>query len=376
MFGFKHGRLGSAGTRTLIQRAIASLRARGSDAHLWLPGVGTLNGLTTGNYLESSGNTLATVDNPTGLVLDALGAVGGELSSYAASPQTTSGAISTVLSASLVVGKTYKVSYTARSTGSVQIGVLTGAYGWQSGNPETVASATDVTASFIFVASDTVGRSAIYPVSGTAVATVSVREVSGIHLTQATTASKPLLQQTSGKYSWSFDGSNDHFSAGSFPIQLADDHCVIAGVAHSPNGATQVIFAERNTTNLAPIVGSVYIDASNKPAALWRNQANSSVSIVSTDAISGSAVIAIRQIGQNRDLWVNGVSKGSSTKDIGTSATVNNVSIGAHYLTSTLSDFLASTLGPVLIVKGTVTNTEMLLLKKFVASITPNAPSF
>jgi hypothetical protein len=184
-----------AGTRTLIQRAIASLRARGTDAHLWLPGVGTVSGLTTGNYLESTGNTLATVDNPTGLVLDALGTVGSELSSYAASPQTTSGAISTVLSASLVVGKTYKVSYTARSTGSVQIGVLTGAYGWQSGNPATVASATDVTASFIFVASDTVGRSAIYPVSGTAVATVSVREVTGIHLTQGTTANKPVLRR-------------------------------------------------------------------------------------------------------------------------------------------------------------------------------------
>ena len=63
------------GPYTLVKKAIGILRSYGADAHVYLPGIGTVSGLTAGNYLDSAGTTAATVDNPVGLSLDALQAM-------------------------------------------------------------------------------------------------------------------------------------------------------------------------------------------------------------------------------------------------------------------------------------------------------------
>jgi len=64
---------------TVVQRAINILRKYGTDAHVYLPGVGVLNGLTAGNYIDSTGTKAGVVDNPVGLLLDAAGGLGVEL---------------------------------------------------------------------------------------------------------------------------------------------------------------------------------------------------------------------------------------------------------------------------------------------------------
>lgn len=53
-----------------ITKGLAVLRKYGANAHLWLPGIGYVNGSDIGNYIDSTGNTKALVDNPVGLVLD------------------------------------------------------------------------------------------------------------------------------------------------------------------------------------------------------------------------------------------------------------------------------------------------------------------
>ncbi len=58
---------------SLSQQVYSILQKYGTDAHVYLPGIGVINGLTAGNYLDSAGTTAATVDNPVGLVVDSGG---------------------------------------------------------------------------------------------------------------------------------------------------------------------------------------------------------------------------------------------------------------------------------------------------------------
>ena len=210
--------LGDISGKTGIAAAIASLRARGTDAHLWLPGVGTLSGLTTGNYLESTGNTLGTVDNPTGLVLDALGTVGSELVTNGAGTNTDLWVPtqSTVVSVggefvvtatgssaqinqgvSFVAGKSYVVTAIARC-GTVVGPVYVGINGI-GGQPVSATSNTPTR--YQFTAASTGSMNVQVAVSGASagqtfyVSSISVREVTGIHLTQGTTANKPVLRR-------------------------------------------------------------------------------------------------------------------------------------------------------------------------------------
>lgn len=221
------------GGQTLIQRAIASLRARGSDAHLWLPGIGTVSGLTTGNYLESTGNTLATVDNPTGLVLDALGSVGVELvtnGGFDADSGWTKGAGVTISSgfanfaavtntvalyqnAGLAASKTYRITFTISSVSAGSIAPqLNGGANVLSSEVSAIGTYTAYLSNSAsngivsFIAADFTGS----------IDNISVREVSGIHLTQSTTANKGLLKQDAGsRYYWLFDATD--LLTGTFP---------------------------------------------------------------------------------------------------------------------------------------------------------------
>ncbi len=59
--------------QSLAAQVLSILRKYGTDAHVYLPGIGVINGLTAGNYLDSAGTTAATVDNPVGLVVDSGG---------------------------------------------------------------------------------------------------------------------------------------------------------------------------------------------------------------------------------------------------------------------------------------------------------------
>lgn len=73
--------------------AIAVLRAHGTNAHVYLPGIGVLNGLTAGNYLDSAGTTAATIDQPVGLVLDAQGGINAIQATTANKPILRRGAV-------------------------------------------------------------------------------------------------------------------------------------------------------------------------------------------------------------------------------------------------------------------------------------------
>lgn len=62
-----------------IAKMLAELRKFGANGHLYLPGLGIISGVVAGNYLDSLGTTNAIADGNVGLLLDGAGSVGTEL---------------------------------------------------------------------------------------------------------------------------------------------------------------------------------------------------------------------------------------------------------------------------------------------------------
>lgn len=210
-------------TQSLAMQVAAILRKYGTDAHVYLPGIGVINGLTAGNYLDSAGTTAATVDNPVGLVLDAAGSVGSELvtnGNFSVGTGWTLGAGWTISGGNAVyggagngnlnqnisatTGKFYKVEFTIVSiTGGVRVGL----------GGITYTSFYTTTGQKTIYINKTDGNALLYfqvQAAGNLISidNVSVKEVTGIHALQATTANKPILRQESFGYSWQFDSTD------------------------------------------------------------------------------------------------------------------------------------------------------------------------
>jgi len=177
---------------TVVQQAINILRKYGTDAHVYLPGVGVLNGLTAGNYIDSAGTTAGVVDNPVGLVLDAAGGLGVELASATSITLTGAAGYTALTLGSVSIGKSYRVTYDyAVTSGTMQFG----AGGSFSVGP---AHTGPISGSYSYVATGvgTINTQVLY--SNAAVGTVtniSVREVTGIAASQALTGAKPRLER-------------------------------------------------------------------------------------------------------------------------------------------------------------------------------------
>jgi len=215
------------------QRALALLRRK--SATVWLPGTGSVQGLQANNYLLSDGSTgLTAVDGVLGLDLDAMGALGPELVVNGGPFTATTGwnadaATLSVVGSELLVtasaagaqarqdftlipGDTYKLTGTYRKSGTGtggQLIVQRGAAGsWAAilyTTNETAGVNLNYSGYFVATGSDVSvccrasgGLGAIANFSR-----VSLEQVTGIHLTQATTANKLILRKTGNV--WWFD---------------------------------------------------------------------------------------------------------------------------------------------------------------------------
>ena len=209
---------------TVIQQAIAVLRRFGTNAHVYLPGVGMLNGLQAGNYLDSAGTTQGTVDQPVGLVLDAAGSLGVELvtnggfdSSFSgwtdasvapatagflagAAVVTSTGATYGAFRQTLttVVGTSYRVLFTTSNhAGNLEFRVGTTVGGTQTLSASVLAAQSGEK-QFIFTATGTSTHVQFYIGSAggsVTVDTISVREVTGIAASQTTAGNRPILRR-------------------------------------------------------------------------------------------------------------------------------------------------------------------------------------
>ena len=218
--------------QTLGQKVAAILRKYGTDAHVYLPGIGVINGLTAGNYLDSAGTTAATVDNPVGLVLDANGSVGSELVAngnfnsaagwtLGAGWSIGSGVLGTLATGSnanattsvltpFVIGNTYLVTMTVtrRDAGSVRVGVGGFTYVDFASTVGTFSKYIQASASTANLIINNQGGLFSGDIDN-----ISVKEVTGIHAIQATTADKMILRNTAGRYWWDAVDATDKLTA-------------------------------------------------------------------------------------------------------------------------------------------------------------------
>lgn len=187
------------GSLTQTQRAISYLRSLGTNAHIYLPGVGALNGLQAANFLMSDASTgLTAVDSIVGRVSDAMGTLGVEL---VTTPTGSNGWTAVPGGGSKVAGASTGSLYGAHAGSNksqvmvVVVSAISGTLTPQIGN--ATGSAITATGTYQYTLTPSAGL--YWYVDGTAVTTatvtVSVKEVIGIDATQPTTANKPSLRR-------------------------------------------------------------------------------------------------------------------------------------------------------------------------------------
>ncbi|MBP6484206.1 MAG: hypothetical protein KA254_06225, partial [Rhodoferax sp.] len=192
----------------------------GTSAHVWLPGANGVSvaSLPSNNYLLSDGSTgYSTVDGVDGLTLDGMGSLGSELVTNGDFSSGTGwtglngtvaiagGVLSgTTSGASNVFART-NINVTAGRTYLLSIEVVAAAQNvsvyWN--NPGftaqlAFASTLGLRSMYIVAAATGVCDVAIVGSGASATATfdnISVKEYTGIHLTQPTTANKPLVRR-------------------------------------------------------------------------------------------------------------------------------------------------------------------------------------
>ena len=194
----------------------------------------------------------------------------------------------------------------------------------------------------------------------------------GIPLTTSAAASN----QSAGRYSWQFDGTNDSLALGSVPFQANDDWAIVVGaradsIANSPD-----LFSIFGNGAGSPVIrlahgsaGTLSIAARDDAAYLLLAADPASTSVGEVYVATGfkrSAAVFLRKNGTQK------ATQGGSTFG---AATLTGSSIGARLLTVP-ANYLTGSIGPVIVIKGTISDSDLLTLERWVASQTPNGPTF
>lgn len=310
-----------------IRKGLAVLAKYGSEAHLFIPGIGRVSGVDAGNFVESSGITPAALLNPVGMVVDAsqggttkLGTEkAGTESGWAPTAGCTivdgtfvinnvpnSGGASKI---NLTIGNYYKVSFKIYSISGCGITVYLG---------NTSTGSKTVAGEYSFILPCTAGGTLRIYVSDDAsainsavISNLSVRSVPGIHLTQITTANKPILGiDPSGVHYWQ-KGASAAWLSGA-PLFNGTVRDYYTGVAFIPATeditGTHYFFTPAITSDGAAYKGLVYVETG---VATIRDTDGTTALTASLDAVVPGGLYTVSAIRSADTLTpkVNGVNK-------------------------------------------------------------------
>lgn len=365
------------GRRTLTQQALAILARYGSAANMYLPGIGAINGITAGNWLDSAGTTAATVDNPVGLVASAEKQVGPELvtngdgsTSVGWGGIAPSGGLFRFANQfdflqqplSLTDGKFYVISYdVAYVSGVAALSLSSSGF---TGATTTLQQSIGKNTFVAICVNSALPLRFVQANAGTSIHidNISVREIPGAQLTQATIANKPILKLFSGAYFWDFV-SFDFFSSS---LTAADRGFVCSSVNVSSLGATRAIYsAGRHTASVA--------------GARYRVNATGEISLIGGNGSARDIFTCTAQVSAGQTSVVSAGWDESITALIGVGLTEQNFTKTVSYAGSSASQLgvlnvssepFAGLIGPTVIMTTVLPNaTERTTLRKFIASL-------
>ena len=385
--GMGIGRLGlvAASQPSLVSQALAILARYGSAANLYLLGVGAINGITAGNWLDSAGTTAATVDNQVGLVVGAGKAVGPELIDYSSGVlgstyiikgtsvavsggfYTVTGnsiiASSTVASTNPLLGanKTYKVTLSIQSDGPVALHLSDAQNSGVSPSPFLSQSAIGTYDAVITTESTKDTITALC--GGRNVSTtfkVSVRELPGAHLTQSTAANRPVLRLSGGVYAWDFV-SSDSFTSTMTPGN-AGFFCAAANVTDS--GVLRTLLGAGAGSDASS--GVWLARAASNALTLQVGNGTTRNSVSAAYPVATNAVASAGWDASNMFVGINGTET-SVAKSVNCTST-NTVNVGV--LTGTTNPMLGTISGGAIIMPTVLpTASERATLRQFIASL-------
>lgn len=199
---------------------------------------------------------------------------------------------------------------------------------------------------------------------------------SAIHAAQTTTANKPMLRSTGGKHYWQFDGSNDSLMLDSVPFLMSDDFAVVASYTPTSLAVNADIFAQRSSvssipTTLMRLSTTGVIQCVSKDGAGITATASTTNSAVTAGTV---CIASIRKVGNSRKARLNGGSTSTADTTSYGATSFNSAAIGVSP-TGSPSGYANGSIGPVVVIKGTVTDVDLLILERWVSSLTPNGPS-
>lgn len=186
-----------------------------------------------------------------------------------------------------------------------------------------------------------------------------ILDAGGIPLTTTAAASNP----SAGKYSWQFDGSNDSLSLSAPLFQMSDDHAVIAGLNALRANDYVLNFGSGASTQQ---VAAIYLSGS-VVAASWVDNAETISSVAEiTPSLGVTKVACAVKISNAKRLRINGVQQGATDNAVRGATTVSAGFIGG-FKSGSLP--FSGSLYPVIAIKGTVTDSDLLTLERFVGRL-------
>jgi hypothetical protein len=186
-----------------------------------------------------------------------------------------------------------------------------------------------------------------------------ILDAGGIPLTTAASASS-----TYGTNSWYFDGTNDYLSLDSVPFQMVDDHCVVLGAKTTSSG-NLTLFEVGPGDGTSPRVCSIRVN--NLALNILWHDGTVAASVYASNVIPDVPfVVSGRKTSAGVRIRQNGIPGASSSNAL--ASTVSAVSLIGNRDAST-SEWMKGQIYPVIAIKGTVSDVDLLTLEKFVGSL-------
>lgn len=236
------------------------------------------------------------------------------------------------------------------------------------------ATASATTNSFIVLVTNNNPAAISYPGDGTSgiylhsaalfQGTVTADQIiaaGGIPVTTTAPASS-----ANGVQSLQFDGTDDRLSLSAVPFQMSDDYVVMAGVRFSSLGF-RTVFGAGNTGLANPLL-ELNINDSGLLRHFVRDDSGASRTASSQITAGADSVVAAVKRGQGLFVRVDSVVSPSVSATGLVATTLNAAVIGARSSTS-ISSFMAGDFEGAIFIKGNPTDSELLTLERFIASL-------